>query len=139
MNKQLWIVLSLVLTSALLLSACSSGNELAGSSWSLVSYGNLHSLTSAASGVDTALNFSNDGTVGGSMGCNSFGGDVSVKGDKITFDSLFQTEMACEEPRMTQESTTLGIMNSASSFAVDGDTLTITSSTGEAVIVLARK
>jgi heat shock protein HslJ len=131
-------IIPLLVIAALALAAC-SGNSLAGTSWTLVSYGDPAAPTMAVSGVDTSLNFDNNGQVGGSMGCNSFGGDYSVKGDKITFGSIISTEMACDELRMSQETSTFAVMSGTVSYTINGDTLTITSADGSKVMNLIKK
>ena len=132
------ILIPLLLLAALTLSACASSNPLAGTTWALVSYGDPANLTPAAPGVDTSLTFNKDGTLGGNMGCNGFGGEFVVKGDSVTFSNLISTMMACEEPRMSQETTTFSIMNGDVAFIVDGNTLTLTAADGR-VLVLSQK
>ncbi|WP_439184428.1 META domain-containing protein [Carboxylicivirga taeanensis] len=34
--------------------------------------------------------------VGGNSGCNSFGGEVIIEGDTVTFDKVFSTKMYCD-------------------------------------------
>jgi len=139
MNKLTLILLPLMSVFALTLSACGSTDALAGTSWTLVSYGDPAAPTAAVSGVDTSLDFARDGTLGGSMGCNSFGGDYKVKGSQIIFGSLFSTEMACDEPRMSQETATFAVMSGAVNYTLNGDTLTITSADGSRVLNLTKK
>jgi heat shock protein HslJ len=131
--------LPVLILAALALTACGSANTLSGTTWTLVSYGDTAAPTAAASGVDTSLAFNKNGTLGGSMGCNGFGGDYSVKGSQIVFGSLFSTEMACDEPRMSQETTTFAIMAGTVDFTLSGDSLTITSTDGSRVLNLIKK
>ncbi len=138
MNKKLTMLIPLLLLAAITLSACAAGNSLAGTTWALVSYGDAASPTAAAPGVETSLEFKSDGTLGGSMGCNGFGGEYAVKGDTVTFSNLISTMMACEEPRMSQETATFALMNGDAAFVVNGDTLTLTSANGQ-VMNLVRK
>ncbi len=139
MNKLILILLPLMLVCALTLSACGSSDALAGTSWTLVSYGDPANPTAAVSGVDTNLDFAQDGTLGGSMGCNSFGGDYKVKGSQIVFGSLFSTMMACDEPLMSQETATFAVMSGTVDFAINGNNLTITSADGSRVLNLTKK
>ena len=37
-----------------------------------------------------------DGELGGTAACNSYGGSVELDGQQLRIDGLFQTEMACE-------------------------------------------
>jgi heat shock protein HslJ len=135
MTKKILHILPLILVAAASLAACVSGNSLAGTTWTLVSYGDAASTTAAAAGVETSLTFNKDGTVGGNMGCNGFGGEYSVKGETVKFKNLFSTMMACEEPRMSQETTTFSMMNGDVTYAIDGNTLTLTASDGRVLIL----
>jgi heat shock protein HslJ len=89
--------------------------------------------------VETSINFGADGQFGGTVGCNSFGAEYSVSGDKITFGSILSTMMFCEDIN-EQESTVLSIFSDkALTVKSDGTTLTLVSADGTSVIVLARK
>ena len=93
----------------------------------------------AAPDVDTSIVFGGDGKVNGNVGCNGFGGDYTVEGNDITFGQLVSTLMFCEGPVGDQETTTLNVFTGTTTFELEGDTLTITSEDGSAVVVLARK
>jgi len=119
----------------LVLAACAGGSSASiVGTWKLVSYNG----TSAAAGADTSIEFK-DGRVNGNVGCNGFSGDYKVNGASITFDKMMSTLMACADPIGTQESVTLAALNGSASFALDGNTLTITSADGASVIVLEKK
>ncbi len=136
------ILITALFAGTLLLAACGTSPaqvDLAGTSWSLVSYGSSTSPTAAAAGVETNLDFNADGNVHGTMGCNGFGGEYSADGKSITFGPIMSTMMACEEPIMTQEITALHVMTGTTPFEVVGDTLTIHSADGNSVLILKRK
>jgi len=106
---------------------------LVGTTWKLDSYGR-EVMLSALPDVDTYITFGKDGQVGGSMGCNHFGGGYSVSGDKIIFGSLAVTEMYCNDTRiMGQEATVLGYLTGEKTFMIVGDVLTISGSDGSVV------
>ena len=134
MKKYVFALLAL-----LILAACAGGNSasIAGT-WSLVSYGDPANPTPAAPDVETSIEFK-DGQVNGNVGCNGFGGGYEVDGNTITFDQIVSTLMFCEGPVGDQETATLSVLQETATFALDGDTLTITSADGSSVIVLARK
>lgn len=123
-----------------MLAACAGGTSasIAGQ-WELVSHGSASSQTPAAEGVDTSIEFKSDGTLGGNVGCNGFGGDYDVDGNTITFGPIVSTLMFCEGPVGEQETTTFNVFFESATFVLDGDTLTITSADDASVIVLARK
>jgi heat shock protein HslJ len=124
-----------LLALALSLSACGgSPAGLTGVAWKLVSYGASGAQTAAVSSVPTSLIFNADGTVGGTMGCNQFGGDYETSGDLITFGAMASTMMACEEPLMTQEAAILTMLSGPVTYQVDGTKLTLTAQDGSVAV-----
>ena len=141
MKKTSLALVTLFALSVLILSACSGGAASASPTgeWTLVSYGDASNPTPALPDVETSINFNEDGTFGGSVGCNSFGADYKVDGDRITFGSIMSTMMFCNEIS-TQESAVLAILTDKTvSFTVNGDQLTLTSTDGASIVALARK
>ena len=142
MKKTSLPLVTLFALSVLILSACTSSGAASTSpvgEWTLVTYGDASNPTPALPDVETTINFNDDGTFGGSVGCNSFGSDYKVDGDQITFGSIVSTMMFCEGIS-DQESTVLGILTDKTvSFSMNDDQLTLTSEDGNSVIVLARK
>jgi heat shock protein HslJ len=117
------------------LSACSPNSSgLAGTTWKLASYGPISAPTLAVTGVETQLTFGADGKMSGNLGCNSMGGDYSVTNQSITFGSVFMTEMACDEPRMSQEGAAFQVLQDTATFKINGNTLTIISSDGSNIL-----
>jgi heat shock protein HslJ len=133
-------ILAVTLLAAILLAACAptSSTTLVGD-WGLVSYGLPSNIQPAESGVDTLIQFKSDGTLGGNVGCNSFGGNYKVDGSKIEFSQIMATLMFCEGPVGEQEAVTLAVFGESASFTLDGDMLTITSADGNSMVVLARQ
>ena len=125
---------------AVILAACApaSSTTLVGD-WELVSYGLPSSLEPAATGVDTLIQFKSDGTLGGNVGCNGFGGDYKVSGSTIEFDQILATLMFCEGPAGEQETVILKVFAESAAYTLDGEILTITSADGSSMVVLARK
>ena len=74
----------------------------------------------------TALFDSKKGTVSGSGGCNSYGGEYTVDKLKLTITNMAWTERACLEPeRNTQETAFFTALAAATEFRVGSRTLTI--------------
>mgnify|MGYP001233301070 CR=1 FL=1 len=141
MKKTSLFLRTLFAISVLILSACASGGASASPTgeWTLVSYGDASNPTPAISNVETSINFNENGTFGGSVGCNSFGADYKVSGDQITFGSIMSTMMFCETIS-DQESAVLGILSGQTvRYQIDGNQLTLTSADGGLVVVLASK
>jgi len=134
--KKLLAGLLFVLT----LAACAGGSSASVvGTWSLVSYGPADELVSAAPDVETSIEFNDQGEVAGNVGCNGFGGEYEVDGETLAFGPIMSTLMFCEGPVGEQETVTLNVLQESTSFELDGDTLTITSADGSAILVLARK
>jgi heat shock protein HslJ len=139
-----WISLALAaLVGGLLLAACSAAPaatptpapagrpaDLAGSNWTLTE------LNGAApvAGSPANLQFDAEGRVGGTTGCNNYGGSYSADGAALSVGQLFSTKMACEGALMQQEQTYLDILGRTTGFAVAGDTLTLTADGGETLV-----
>ena len=143
MKKTRFYLLVLTVAAGIILAACSEGASAPASlvrNWELVSYGDSANPTPAVIDVDTSFVFAEAGTISGNVGCNSFGGDYEVDGNKITFGSISSTLMMCEDPVIgDQETAVLSTLTDTVTFVIDEETLTITSSDGSSFVVLARK
>ena len=116
----------------LLLSACGgslSSDPLKGTAWTLTAINDTPALANTSVTVEFA-----DGQLGGSSGCNSYGGAYKASGNKITTDSINMTLMACLDAGvMEQESAFLGILQNAQTFELTEDQLLILSSDGKSL------
>jgi heat shock protein HslJ len=63
--------------------------------------------------------------VGGSGGCNSFGGSVAVTGDQVDFGDLASTLIGCDEPLARGEQIYLTALGRVERGARDGASLTL--------------
>ena len=92
-------------------------DPLAGTAWTLVQLGDAPALE----GVQVTLQF-DEGRVGGSAGCNPYGGSYAVDRQKLSLSALHSTMMACaEQETMTQESRYLQALDQVEGFElVDG-------------------
>lgn len=101
---------------------------LAGSDWRLVSLGPAGSETDVVPGTSVTAKFGEDGRVGGSTGCNSYGGTYEVRGDSISFGRLISTKRAClDQNANEQERRFLAGLEAANRFRLSTDRLTILS------------
>jgi heat shock protein HslJ len=114
-----------LLFASLLLSACAAGETSLVGTWILTAYGPQGATTPVASGSQAWVTFDKNGSLSGTSGCNSFGGNYKVEGDQVTFSNLASTLMACADPLMTQEGTVFKVMNGTATYRIDGDILTI--------------
>lgn len=109
--------------------------QLEGPTWELQSYSSNGTMVPVINGTTVTAAFGN-GSVEGSAGCNSYGGDYTVNRSALTIGMLFHTEMYCLEPAgiMEQEDRYLALLGAAAGYRLEGDTLTITNGSGEAVL-----
>lgn len=107
---------------------------LAGTRWSLTQ---LSGQTD--SGPAITLNLE-DARLGGSDGCNSYGGGYTLSGGKITVDkNLISTMMACPEPIMRRATAYTAALAKAASYSSDGKTLTLLDGGGALLAVFAKQ
>ena len=140
MKKTSLLSITFFVLSVLILAACSGGvaASVAGE-WMLISYGEASNPTPAVPNVETSITFDEKGQFGGNVGCNSFGADYKVDGDQIIFGPIISTMMFCDATS-PQESAVLNILSDKTvKYQIDGEQLTITSSDGASVVVLAHK
>jgi heat shock protein HslJ len=118
--------------------ACSNNGTTLTGEWKLVSYGDAANITPAVADTETSINF-NDGTFGGTVGCNSFSADYTSEGSSIHVGSVVSTMMFCEATS-AQEIAVLGIVSDKTlNVSMNGDRLTLTSEDGKSAIVLEKK
>jgi heat shock protein HslJ len=130
MKLKYLVSVSLAMLAVALFAACAARDPLAGSAWQLAAFGNTPPLE----GTRITATFK-DGQVGGSAGCNSYGGEYTLKGGKIAFGALAMTEMACLEPQgaMEQEAMYLEWLGAAERFELKGGQLLVYRADGEAL------
>jgi heat shock protein HslJ len=113
---------------------------LTGQVWYLESYLDAQgAMTALLPGSQVTAEFSPDGRVGGSSGCNSYSGGYEVDGDQIKFGPLASTMMACMEPAglMDQEAAYLQNLGQAASFRVLDGRLEMLNPAGQATLVFS--
>lgn len=92
--------------------------------WNLVSYGAPEAQQPVLPNAPITITFDVNG-VGGSSGCNTYGGAFAYNGSSLTFTNIISTLIACEEPIATQENTYITALISATAFQVNGSQLII--------------
>ena len=110
---------------AVLLTFSAQSQELAGTSWSVLSYNNGNqAVVSILAGTELTVNFEDNGNVGGIGGCNGYFGPFKTDGDQISIGPLAMTGKMCpDEAVMEQEMLFLQALESAATFQVDGSML----------------
>lgn len=92
--------------------------KLADTAWELVRYGDMNNSTAPVGDTPITAQFGKDGTVTGSTGCNSYGGNYVIgtlpDTNMLSFTDVYQTEMACMgDGVMAQESAYLTALATA--------------------------
>lgn len=127
-----------LMSAMFLFNACSNTTASLTGEWKLVSYGDTAAPTPAIPGLDTSISFE-DGQFGGTVGCNTFGGDYQMNGDQMSIGSVFSTMMFCDQTS-TQESAVLAILSDQTmTVTQSGNQLTLSSTGGKSVVIFEKK
>lgn len=116
---------------AILLAGCSAGDtpaspSLVGSTWILKA---MPGWEMQQAPQIPMLEFRSASEVGGRAGCNTWGGTVELKGNRVSFSAVYMTEMACQFG-MDVEQRYVEMLGRARTLTVAGDTLTLTDEAG---------
>ncbi len=103
---------------------------LVGTTWTLTTIASGDAVSSVLNGTEVTAEFTADGTVSGSAGCNRYSGSYTWTGDQLSFSALASTKMACADDVMAQESAFLASMGEVASFAIEGSQLTLSDASG---------
>jgi heat shock protein HslJ len=109
---------------------------LSNSQWRLVSYGapgaETPSVNQPLTNREVTLAFRDDTTFSGFAGCNSFSGEYVARGDTISFPDITYTFIGClDMATSAQERAYLALLDTALSYALSDDKLTILSKNGQ--------
>lgn len=116
-----------------LLAGCGATSDLKDTSWVLTQI-NGHPLVI---GTQITLSFT-DKYITGNASCNNYSGGYEVNGNKLSFDSLLSTLVACAQPGvMEQETAFLGILQSSAGYEIKDGILSIMDASGKIVLVFA--
>jgi heat shock protein HslJ/predicted secreted protein len=125
-------VLILVIMGVALLAGCGTPDDgdsaaLKDTRWVLQGYGQPGDLTAPVGDRSATVTFqSEDATVTGSTGCNSYFGGYDLKGDAVSVSGpVAQTEMACPGPVMDQETAYMRLLHTMASYQIEGNQLTL--------------
>ena len=126
---------------AILLAACAATEPsqppaesaaLPGTEWALTSLNG----DALIEGTQITLSF-NETSIGGSAGCNTYGGSYDAGEDSLRLSDLYWTEMACMEPEgvMDQELAYLNTLNTVATYRVDAGRLEFYDEAGTPILV----
>ncbi len=80
-----------------------SVGELGGTAWSLFAYGDPGSFQALASGSEITAEFSTDGQITGSAGCNRYMATFEVNGEFLAVGPIGLTRMMCTDESLRQQ------------------------------------
>ncbi len=98
---------------------------LVGANWMLVSLGSPDQPTQITPGASVTARFSEDGSLTGNAGCNSYAASYTVQDGSLAITQPASTRMFCSLG-MEQEAAYLGAISQAESYVITGSRLEIT-------------
>ncbi|NKQ37184.1 MAG: META domain-containing protein [Chloroflexi bacterium] len=111
---------------SLLANYAAGPNNLAGTSWDVISYNNGNqAVVSVIIGSKITANFGEDGVLSGNAGCNDYTASYEINGDALTIGPAAATRKLCAEPEgiMEQEAQYLAALETIATFTTDGEQL----------------
>jgi len=132
--KRISLATLFVLILGFLLSACKPDVSLKNTLWRLVSLGGQPALAD----VEVTLNLE-DGQLGGSDGCNSYGGSYTSKGSKFTVGAdIVSTMMYCTDTINYQSVAYYTALSQVASFKLEDQTLALVDANGKVLMEFSR-
>lgn len=120
MFRRSLIIIALGASLATLTGCGGTGDPVDGRAFALVDVTGIPALADAP----LRLEFT-DGNVGVSGGCNLIGGAYDLDGETLVVETMMQTEMACEQSRMDQDTAIIELLQSRPTIEVDDSVLTV--------------
>jgi len=107
---------------------------LAGTTWHLTTLLDGDAASSTVAGTEPTLVVDDlAGRIGGSAGCNQFGGPADFGEGTVEIGDLVATEMACDPAVMDQETFVFEVLGAAATWEIEGTRLRITAPDGRAL------
>jgi heat shock protein HslJ len=113
---------------------------LVGTPWKLVSfYDGVGGVVSVLAGTEIRAFFGQDGSLGGSAGCNNYTSSYTVDGNQMSMGPVASTMMMCPGPEgiMEQEATYFGALESVAGYQIEGNALRMADAHGQTVLSYA--
>jgi heat shock protein HslJ len=115
--------------------------DLVGTSWIGTSYNNgKQAMVSVAIGSKLTANFSIDGKLSGSAGCNNYTATYEVSGKNLKIGTAASTRKACSDPAgvMEQEMQFLKALEAAATYHLEGNQLKLRTADGAMSVTFVR-
>ncbi|MEV5161574.1 MULTISPECIES: META domain-containing protein [unclassified Streptomyces] len=108
---------------------------LTGTAWKVTGLVSGSTASSLPAGTEDKahLTFGKDGSVEGSLGCNSFHGTAKVSGSTLTFGPLTSTRKMCPGPEMELERALLAVLDGRTTYAIDHRSLSVAAKSGKGI------
>ncbi|MCS7061904.1 MAG: META domain-containing protein [Anaerolineae bacterium] len=113
-------------------------DALAGTSWSVITFGPLRVQVRPRRGTTLTLQFGQNGEVAGLSGCNTFTSTYTIDGDAIDIRAPARTRKSCGLLTMRQEYYYLEALEQTIRFSLEGDRLRLVYNRGRGAIHLAQ-
>jgi heat shock protein HslJ len=113
---------------------------LVGTPWKLVSfYDGVGGVVSVLAGTEITAFWGQDGSLGGSAGCNNYTSSYTVDGNQMSMGPVASTMMMCPGPEgiMEQEATYFGALESVAGYQIEGNALRMADAQGQTVLSYA--
>lgn len=110
---------------------------LTGTTWVLESLSTgTGGISSLIAGTEIDANFSADGKLTGSAGCNQYFADYTLSGSSLGIGPAGSTKKYCGEPAdlMQQEQSYLSLLGSVAAYEIDGNRLVLKDSRGSGIL-----
>jgi len=109
--------------------------SLKGPVWQLRAYNNgKQAIVSVLAGTQVTLELRDNGTLGGSDGCNRYMSGFTLEGDRLTFGPIATTRMGCRGPEgaAEQAATYAAALGTVTGYRIEGDELVLLNGEGGA-------
>ncbi|MBP6016484.1 MAG: META domain-containing protein [Candidatus Promineofilum sp.] len=106
---------------------------LVGTAWTAIMYNtNTEAVTNLMEGTAITANFTEDGKLNGSAGCNNYMTSYTLDGQNITIEPPATTRKLCPEPAgvMEQEAAFVTMLPQAATYSISGNTLELRTADG---------
>jgi heat shock protein HslJ len=114
--------------------------SLTGADWLVLSYNNgKGGMQSPYAGTEITAKFAEDGSLGGSTGCNDYSTSYMVDGNSIQIaETMALTMKMCSEPEgiMDQEQAFLAALGASATFAIQGDQMEMRDAEGARTVTM---
>ncbi|MDR2854541.1 MAG: META domain-containing protein [Methanomicrobiales archaeon] len=104
-----------------------------GTIWNLVAYGSEYNIP--PEGTIPTVVFSDDGTIAGTSGCNSFFGQYQENGQELSISGIGSSLMLCIDDEVMQlEQEYLALLANVATYAIDASSLTLYNEAAESIL-----